>query len=108
MPYLNKQSMDELALDSIMDVLFPAEKIVTSKISDETQRKLLVDTIKRYSKYLDGKAKCQSCKDSLAKTGVVCSAHFHDYAECSNDWCLTCFLLHSARAAYPDDPRWWE
>ena len=106
---MNKKSMDELALDSIMDALFPSrKKLDISKISNKAQRKLLDETIKKYAKHLKGRAECQACKDNLAKDGFVCEAHYHDYVTCGEDWCLPCFLLRSARKAYPDDQKWWD
>ena len=106
---LNKKSMDELAFDSVMDALFPKKaKLDVSKISDEAQRQLLADTIRKYAEHLKGRAECQACKESIKQHQCVCEAHYHDYQECYEGWCLPCFLIRSARAAYPDDPKWQE
>ena len=106
---LTKKSMDELALGSVMDALFLSRnKIDVAKISDLAQRKLLIDTTERYVEHQKGREKCEPCKENLKENGCVCSAHYHDYAACHEDWCLPCFLLRSARAAYPDDQKWQE
>ena len=37
-------------------------------------------------------ASCIDCKQSIARKGVVCETHYHDYSDCGRDHCLTCFI----------------
>jgi hypothetical protein len=35
---------------------------------------------------------CEGCSASLSDHGVVCSRHYHDYVECDDDGCWTCYV----------------
>jgi len=106
---LSKKSMDELQLASVIAALLPNKKeIDPTKISDEAERQLLINTIKLYSDHQDTRKDCEACKISFEKYQCVCGYHFHDYCNCNEDWCLPCLLVRSGQAAYPDDPKWFE
>ena len=103
MRYLNKVSMDEIAGT-------PSRKRELGLIvlSDAEQQQLLTDTIKKYDEHWAGRKKCPACKENFEKGEGVCEAHYHDYMLCDEDWCLPCLLQRSGRAAYPNDPKWWD
>ena len=38
---------------------------------------------------------CKDCKETLARFGVICGKHYHDYQLCADKHCLRCILCHS-------------
>jgi hypothetical protein len=118
---LNRQSIDELGITSILQCLFPQwhtlrykrlrkkMKIFHSQnITNTHDRELYIATVRKYKQHRKSRVNCAECKANLATHGYVCDKHFHDYCTCNEDYCLPCLLLRSARSAYPDDPKWYD
>lgn len=94
---LNKKTIKELQIRTASDCM--RGRVDTEKVTDPTDKKLLIATCRRWIKFRLSRNDCQACKESLAATKVVCEYHYHDYRLCDEPYCLPCLLLSSANKA---------